>query len=201
MVGMLIDSEFIRFCAVKTREVVTEYEAAYPEDAKNFWRSTEGLDQIMMGRCAVPIYQRQLKRLWTDRALKVRSLYVPYSDRVEIYYAAGLPTDYLRYFKTKELLQIHLWQESLVTRDIIDLVQNMILRESPTGVDLNLTHPATSETLGEIAAMEFLFPLSHRLPFVSEKDGVAKLAEAYQIPPFVVQRCLSYTEVLKPFFV
>jgi hypothetical protein len=88
----------------------------------------------------------------------------------------------------------------LVTADIVDLVQNMILRDTPTSIDLNLGHPATSDTLGEIAAMEYLFPIDHRRSYTSETNGVAKLAGKYQIPPFVVQRALNVTEPLVPFF-
>jgi hypothetical protein len=76
----------------------------------------------------------------------------------------------------------------------------MILRESPTSIDLNLGHPATSDTLGEIAAMEFLFPLQKRLAHMTETNGVARLAEEYNIPPFVVQRSLNITESLKSCF-
>ncbi len=147
----------------------------------------------------MPIYHRVFKNIsWKDA--KFRSFYIPYDDRIEIYYAADLPRRHLRYYKTKELLQIHLWQESLVTTDIVDLVQNMILRESPTSTDLNLGHPATSDTLGEIAAMEYLFPFERRLTYTPEQNGVLKLAAQYEIPPFVVQRSLNIIEPLKTFY-
>jgi hypothetical protein len=194
---MLIDSDLVRFCADKTREIVAEYEAAYPPEG-TFWRSADELHAVMSAKHGLPIYHRKLTTHWRDA--KYRSFYVPYADRYEIYYADGLPAQYLRYYKSKELLQIHLWQESLVTRDIVDLVQNMILRESPASVDLNLGHPATSDTLGEIAAMEFLFPLQRRLSCGKDQDGAAKLAVEYDIPPFVVQRCLNFAEPLKPYF-
>jgi hypothetical protein len=116
-----------------------------------------------------------------------------------------MSTEYLRYYKTKELLQIHLWQESLRTRDIVDLVQNMILRESPTSVDLNLGHPATSDTLGEIAAMQFLFPLQRRIDYIQaaargQNNGIIKLAGQYRIPAFVVQRCIYNVGSLRDYF-
>ena len=76
----------------------------------------------------------------------------------------------------------------------------MILRESPASIDLDLGRPATSDTLGELAAMEYLFPLEHRLAYTSESNGVKKLAEKYDMPPFVVQRSLNHTRPLKSFF-
>jgi hypothetical protein len=198
---VLIDDDLIRFCARQTRDVIDEYNAAWgvPTLEEEFPRSADELHLIMMGRYELPIYHRTFDKLsWRDT--KFRSIYIPYDDRVEIYYAAEMPTHYLRYYKTKELLQIHLWQQSLVTEDIVDLVQNMILRESPTSTDLNLGHPATSDTLGEIAAMEYLFPLAHRLNYAPEKNGIAKLAEKYNVPAFVVQRSLNTIEPLKSFF-
>lgn len=198
---MLIDNDLIRFCAEKTRVIVAEYNAAWgvPEHEDGFPRSAEDLHWITCGKHGYPIYHRVLDKLnWRDS--KFRSFYIPFADRIEIYYAAGMPAPHLRYYKTKELLQVMLWQESLVTRDIVDLVQNMILRESPASIDLSLGHPATSDTLGEIAAMEYLYPLKHRLNYRPEQNGVAKLAEKYNIPPFVIQRSLNNTEALKEFF-
>jgi len=138
----------------------------------------------MYARLDKPIYHRQLQ-IDASRA-KYRSFYIPFDDRYEIYYAGGLGRNDLRYYKSKELLQIHLWQESLRTTDIVDLVQNMILRESPSSTDLNLGHPATSDTLGEIAAMEFLFPVSARMTYLQQsrqdQNGIVALSNKYAMP-------------------
>jgi hypothetical protein len=199
---MLIGNEYIRFCAEKTRQVVEVYEAAYGSCVDGeFWRSADELHGVMMARHEKPIYHNKLGLNW--RTSKFRSFYIPYPDRYEIWYADQLPPDYLRFYKTKELLQIELWRQSLVTSDIPDLVRNMILRESPASVDLDLGRPATSDTLGEIAAAEFLFPLQHRMECIAShrgEDGVARLAEKYQIPAFLVQRSLNHVESLKAFF-
>jgi len=204
---VLIDNDLIRFCAQKTREVAVDHDKSCgAAEGEGLPRSAEDLHLIMMGRHGFPIYHRGLRIEWTKA--KFRSFYVPKGEKntikeCAIYYAKGLPAPYLRFYKTKELLQIHLWQESLVTRDIVELVQNMILRESPGSVDLNLGHPATSDTLGEIAAAEFLFPMKRRLEYLkngTKKNGVSEQAELYNIPPFVVQRALSHVPSLREFF-
>lgn len=49
----------------------------------------------------------------------------------------------------------------------------------------------TSDTLGEIAGMEFLFPIEHRVKYLEgaqDENGVAKLATDYKIPEFIVNR-------------
>jgi hypothetical protein len=78
----------------------------------------------------------------------------------------------------------------------------MIKRESPTSIDLDLGHSTISDTLGEIAAMEFLFPMERRLAYLQEpaQNGMAMLAGEYKIPPFVVGRALFTTESLRPYF-
>jgi hypothetical protein len=118
-----------------------------------------------MGRHGFPIYHKVLDNIpWTKA--KFRSFYIPFGKKGEklaqdstkvikecrIFYATGMSPEQLRFYKTKELLQIHLWQEAHATRDIVDLVRNMILRESPTALDLDLGHSTTSDTLGEVAA-------------------------------------------------
>ena len=80
-----------------------------------------------------------------------------------------------------------------------------MIRESPDSLDLNLGHATTSETLGDIAAMEYLFPWSHRLEYVnvafgSNGNGVEQLAEKYDIPPFVVQRSFNVMMALEEYF-
>jgi hypothetical protein len=100
-------------------------------------------------------------------------------------------------------LQLHLWQENLATRDIVNLVHNMILRESPTALDLDLGHSTTHDTLGEIAAMEYLFPIEHRIAYleaVKQGKDPGDLAAKYNIPAFVVGRAFYTLNNLKPFF-
>jgi hypothetical protein len=48
--------------------------------------------------------------------------------------------------------------------------------------------------------MEYLFPLQRRLEYKPEQNGVAKLAELYEIPPLVVQRSLNIVEPLRAFY-
>jgi hypothetical protein len=197
---MLIGKKYLRFCADKTRTIVTDYERSYPSIVDDqFWRSADELHAVMSARLEKPIFHRRLQVHWRDA--KYRSFYVPYPDKYEIYYADQLPPTYLRFYKTKELLQIELWQESLVTTDIAELVRNMILRESPASVDLDLGHPATSDTLGELAAAEFLFPLTRRVACLdSGKYELAQLIKDYQIPGFLIERSLNHVASLKEYF-
>jgi hypothetical protein len=199
---MLIGNDFLQFCADKTRAIIAEYNLLYGSTIDGrFWRSADELHGVMSARHGKPIYHKKLGVHWRDA--KYRSFYVPYADKYEIWYAEQLPPTYLRYYKTKELLQIELWHQSLITGDVVELVRNMILRDSPASVDLDLGHPATADTLGELAAAEFLFPLERRIACLEShtgKDGVSALAEEYQIPAFLVQRSLNHVESLKEFF-
>lgn len=137
----------------------------------------------------------------TKESAKFRSFYLPFADRCDIYYAKGLTPEEIRYYKSKELLQIHLWQESLRTHDVVDLVQNMILRASPESRELDLGHAATADTLGDLAAMEFLFPLARRLADSQARPGkIAELAGKYGIPSFVIQRGFNVMVALSGFF-
>lgn len=203
---MLIDINLIRWCADKTQEVAVEHDQACgAKPGEGLPRSAEDLHLILQGRHGFPIYHRVLEIEWTKA--KFRSFYIPKGEKgvikeCAIYYAKGMTKPQLRFYKTKELIQIHLWQEALATRDVVELVHNMILRDSPGALELNLGHPTTSDTLGEIAAMEFLFPLERRLPHAKKpaQDGVTALAKEYDIPDFIVQRALGLTENLKPYF-
>jgi hypothetical protein len=201
---MLIGNEHIEFCALKTREIVVEYNHVYGSEVDGrFWRSADELHGVISAKHKLPIFHGKLPDHWSKA--KYRSFYIPFPDKYRIWYADQLPPLYLRYYKTKELLQIELWKESLVTTDIPDLVRKMILRDSPMSIDLDLEHPpATSDTLGEIAAAEFLFPLERRVAYLKSTTGqadVAGLAEEYQIPPFLVQRSLNHVQNLAPFFI
>ncbi len=83
---MLIDHELLRFCADKTREIEEHYEAdcIRPGDVDGFPRSIDDLDLIMQGHHGA-IYHRQLRIEYTTA--KFRSFFIPYADRIEIYYA------------------------------------------------------------------------------------------------------------------
>lgn len=218
---MLVDLDILHFCAGKTREIAEEHDKACgAAPGEGLPRSAEDLHWIMCGRHGFPIYHKVLDKRpslhW--QTAKFRSFYIPYNAKRQkldasataaqiaecwIFYAHGMSPEQLRYYKTKELLQIHLWQESHATRDIVGLVHNMIVRESPVALDLDLGHSTTSDTMGEIAAMEFLFPIARRLEYLkkeSGKDGIAKLAKEYNVPPFVVSRALFLTPHLKEVF-
>jgi hypothetical protein len=202
MWSMLIDDDLLRFCADKTKEIEARYDESciLPSEVDGYPRSVEDLDLIMQG-LHKPIFHRQLRIRVEDA--KFRSFYVPYADKYELYYVAGLTQEQIRYYKAKELLQIHLHEENLITRDIVSLVENMILRESPSSLDLDLGHPTTADTLGEIAAMQFLFPISRRIQEQAREGGprsVTDVAREYGIPAFIVQRCYQHTQVLQLFF-
>ena len=88
------------------------------------------------------LHHRQFIKIELGKA-KFRSFYIPKGEKGQIkecaiYYAKGMSETQLRFYKTKELLQIHLWQEFLAMCDVVDLIHNMILRELPAAVDLKL---------------------------------------------------------------
>jgi hypothetical protein len=64
-----IDSDLIRFCAEKTRDIVNEYNAAWdiPKYEDGFPRSADDLHLIMMGRHGLPIYHKVFDKIhWRD---------------------------------------------------------------------------------------------------------------------------------------
>lgn len=192
---MLIEKELLRFCAKKTQEIAEWYdrECVLPsENGDPFPRSPHDLHHMMMGLHGREIHHRKLP--FDQKAVPYRSFIIPYEDRFEIYYASGMTEPQIRFYQTKELFQIHLYQAGFETNDIVDLVDNMILRESPASHDLSLGHSATADTLGELAAMQFLFPLSERravLAMGKVRPKSTILAEKYGVPPFVIQRSFN----------
>jgi hypothetical protein len=197
---VLINDKLLQFCADKTREITAEYQSCLAADDDGFPRSDGDLHWIMSNRYGLPIYHKEMAVLWTQTT--VRSIYIPYADKFDIWYAQGMPPEYVRYYKTKELMQIHLREEAAITEDIVELVRTMILRESPASLTTNLGPQATADTLGELAAEEFLFPLARRLTCgnPAQGDGVNALAAEYGIPPFVVDRALRNTDMLQKYF-
>lgn len=70
---------------------------------------------------------------------------------------------------------------------------------------LDLGHPTVSESLGEICAVEFLFPYGDRLRHIegiNGKEDVARRATDYKIPQYLIERYLSpaMMHALMPFF-
>jgi hypothetical protein len=201
---MIIEPSLLIFCAQKTGEIATDYDkyCILPSEKDGFPRSTSDLYWLVAGLYKKPIYNRVLNIAQTDA--KYRSLMIESVDKCEIYYASGIDPAGMRYYTSKELFQLHLQKEELRTRDVVDLVKKMILRDSPESLGLDLGHAATSDSLGDIAAMEFLFPHAHRVAYINGgnagRNGVVELANKYGIPPFVVQRCLNLTDSLTKYF-
>jgi hypothetical protein len=109
---------------------------------------------------------------------------------------------HIRYYKTKELIQIHLRSEPLRTGDVVELVHNLIQSESPGGLDLDLGHSTASDTMGEVAAMQFLFPLYRRIAYLEApppQNGIEELSRRYGIPPFAIQRCFNVVRSMRKF--
>jgi hypothetical protein len=200
---MRIDDDLLHFCARKTSEIAKSYDGfcILPAEESGFPRSVDDLEVLVAGTYDKPIRLKQLPVPY--QKAKYRSFYIPCADGCDIYFASGLPKEFLRYYKAKELLQIHLWLESLRTHDVVELVQNMILRAMPESLDLDLGRAATSDTLGDVAAMEFLFPCAERVKYRGmprARDELTTIARTFDIPPFVVQRSFNVLDVLKPFF-
>lgn len=189
---MLIDTSLLHFCATKTK-VITEH---YAKDCvfggqDEFPRSSDDLHLIVEQLCGLPIKIKKLNK--EARYSDVRGFYVRKPRSREIFMLAGMSDRDNRYIKTKELFQIYLDQEALRTKDIVDLVKNMVLRASPQSADLHLGHATNSETIAEYAAAEFLFPFAERLRHsnINGNDGFAALADKYNIRQYLIERFLS----------
>ena len=201
---MLIDHSLLHFCAEKTREIVQEYTAnCVRDDEDEFPRSVDDLYWLIQARYELPIRFRRLNISIVKS--DIRACYIRHTDYFGIYELRGLTPFHCRFVRTKELFHIHLDQEALRTRDIIGLVENMMVRASSESADLHLGRATNSETIAELAALEFLFPYERRLRHkrtIDDADDYAAIAEEYQVPQFLIEHCLSdgFMESLKAYF-
>lgn len=136
---MLIDHSVLHFCARVTRRIAADYDryCVFPEEQATggFPRSADAMGEMIEGAMDKKIVYRRLKIHASET--RIRGFCIPYDNHYEIYFVAGLDLNYMRYLKVKELLQIHLYEESTRTIDIVELVHNQILRASPESRDLN----------------------------------------------------------------
>jgi Zn-dependent peptidase ImmA (M78 family) len=134
----------------------------------------------------------------------VRAVYFPKADHYEIYIIKGMPPEYLRYYKCKELFHIVLDREALRTTDLVALLQNMITRARPESRDLDLGQATVSETLAEIAAAEFLLPYKDRIGLRNADGNIdyEAAAKIYGVPQWLVgfTTTKDYMAALEPFF-
>ena len=190
---MLIDAALLHFCAARTREVIEHYKSACViPGANQFPRSADDLGWIIAERLGHPISVKRL-RIPPERTV-VRGFYLRYAKRFLIFLGAGLPDDQLAYTKAKEFFQVYLDQEALRTTDILELIHNLVLRASGASTDLIPGHATNSETIAEVAAMEFLFPYYRRVLHavsISNSDGFADLAKRYNVPQYLIERYLA----------
>jgi len=201
---MKVESRFLQFCAERTADIVREYQASYGSDDELFWRSADELELLIKALQGKQIYCK------SNRIPKLKAKYRAYTvfetdGTYTIIFVAGLDDKEIKYFKTKELFQIVLQQDAFRTRDLVDHITKMVEREGPGNRDLLLGHTATAETLAELAAEEFLFPLSHRQKFLADggdPTNVGPLSDQYGIPDYIIQTCLSkeLIETLGEFF-
>jgi hypothetical protein len=125
-------------------------------------------------------------------------------DHYAIFIARGMPDDVLRWYRCKELFHVVLIHGDFQMKDIIEHLNNMMVRSAPESADLDLGHATVCETLAEIAAGEFLIPFSDRVT-ARKADGnidFPSLAETYAVPQWEIEyRCSdAYMGVLAPFF-
>jgi hypothetical protein len=199
---MLIDTHFLQYCAEKAREVGEHY-SLYCLNGKAFPRSVGDLADIVGQYCEKKLLFREVPI--SSKNNIVRGFYIRRGDEFHIYTLEGIPEPYLRFIQCKETFHALLENELFVTGDLVELIQNMMLRASPESADLNLGHQTTAETLAEIAAAEFLFPYSGRKADktrLSNGFDIANLADHYGVPTFVISRYLTdgMIKVLEPFF-
>jgi hypothetical protein len=203
--SMQMRADLLQFCADATKKICGAYERSciYPEDAATggFPRSVDDLQWLISGETGWEIFHRELQV--SRETTAYRSFYVPFKDHnCCIYYSPGLDVRSARYFRTKELMQILLMRDDLTTVDIVGLVHDSIVKDSPEGRMAELDVVIEADTLGDIAAMEFLFPHKERLKYVNgeRKETISEIAKRYGIPDFVVQRCFNNMGISDKYF-
>jgi hypothetical protein len=191
---MRIDTQLLLYCFEKTKAIVDGYtESCIFTDENPFPRSVVDLGFLILGNIDKQIYYRLLNTVHASRS-KIRASTISNDQGHYIYFVSGLEPDEMRYLQAKELFQIYFQSDPFHTRDIVDLVKNMILRSMPESAELDLGHATTAETLAELAAMEFLFPLERRISHLDASGGADRidaLASMYGIPPAMIARCLN----------
>jgi len=188
---MIIDTDLLRFCALKVREVEEWYRKSY-EWAMEFPRSADELFLLVHERYEKPVYRKRLNR--NQKGRRIKAIYRHRVDGFYVYLLDGHDVPHQRYYLAKEVFQIILDQEAMRTRDIEDLITNMMRRARPDSIDANLGSATVSERLAEIAAQEFLFPYSERARHKAQadlKDGYSQLAKDYGIPQYLIEGCLT----------
>jgi hypothetical protein len=69
------------------------------------------------------------------------------------------------------------------------------------GTVVHADEAASWDNLHERFEVKRINHLERRLSHTADQNGVAKLADTYEIPPFVIQQSLNIVEPLKGFYV
>lgn len=129
-----------------------------------------------------------------------RGMFIPFDGgRYEIVILPGQKYCWKRFVLCKELFHVLIdvndKENIFINRDVDSHIEQYM--DKSNGLP-NTPQNVQAETLAEIAAMEFLFPYSHRLEQVGTDSGI--LAHRYKIPKALVEKYLlaHYIDGLNP---
>lgn len=184
---MKIQSHDLLRCINKAQEITEVYNSK-SLNASDPKRSLDLLIQVCADSSGRPIEICEVDGDVNERWLYGTCLQSP--EKSVILYAHHLNSCWERFTVSKELFHIVLDQDEYRTTDIFQHLEDIILAFPDD--DSTPTKPVMCEILAEIAAMEFMFPYSHRDKIVhaNGKSPMA-VAQQYKIPCLLVERYLS----------
>lgn len=123
----------------------------------------------------------------------IRGFCLKFPEHYEIALLSGQNFCWTRLVLSKEIFQVLIDKPEYRTHDIAGLIEQAIISFPAPTSDDNL--PLLSESLAEIASMEFLFPYKERDALIVSLQGqdpdYAAIADRYKLPRVMVERYLS----------
>ena len=183
---MLIPKEHVRHCLDRTREITAEYKQyIFPIDVTR--KSADDLLDACEAHLGVNIDVFDVNEVGNG---VTKAGYVRTTEQVcEIYIRSGLPEDWERFARVKEIF--HIVIDKTECRDL-DIYETFTAIKVPPLAD-GIRKSAAWESLAEACAMEFLFPYADRVVImgVGKDIDFAKLAVTYGIPQVFIELYLS----------
>jgi len=180
---MNISALHLQSCLNRVAEVTALFQKMFP-DAHPDFKSVDKLAQTIKAYCGVQnlrLLEALPKDIGAAQGMIIRK---DFKDYV-ILTVSGLPGDLERYVTCKELFHIVLDDAEYVDMDIATHIDGML----PAFRIDDHRPPASvaAEYLGEIAAMEFLYPRARRLEDVQANVSFADSAKRFGVPENVVK--------------
>lgn len=128
------------------------------------------------------IIVREHQHMWDSGPILAFSL--EYVDRSEICILGGLNYCHKKLALCKELFHVILSNPDSVSVEFDETIEKCVAGGSLDSI-------ASSEFVAEIAAMEYLFPYTHRIGICKNPFDLDVIAQRYRIPKLIVEQYLT----------